>query len=537
MPRFLAIDADAHGLFVAAATLRGGGAITIEHALALGDETAPLSPANAADLGARLKDLLRQAGVRPAPVLLCIGRDRVIPKAVRHPPTAPAEEPAVVRFQAVRELTENADDVLMDYVPVGEPTAGERQALAVFVRKQVVQAARQMCEAAGLKLAAVTPRPFAALAAARHAFATGAAPAPDAPTSPVAVVTLWDRGGEFTVARGPDLTFSRPIPAHAVAGEQPLVAELKRNLAVYAGQNPAAPVEAVYLAEPDEPGVGWAGRVRAALSVPVYAFDPLAGSAAAEATPAPLRGRFAGPVGLLAARSASATLPVNFVQPRQPRAEPGKARTRVLLGALAGVAVFALVALLAFLEIDKAGRKVRDLTAVRDDLDTQLKVLDLDAKRLAAADEFTAREVNPLDELYDLADRNPDVAKVTVTEFDLTALPPPKKDTRPTSSQPQPVNPKAPKPPPPPVATVRVALRAGDPVQAQRLADGFKNDKYYSGVNQTTGGQGGAETKGQPTVIVAQVLHRTPGEYTRQLHVQRPRAEDRGTDTDAEFDQ
>src|SRR5581483_2504362 len=203
LPRFLAIDADAHGLFVAAATLRGGGAITIEHALALGDETAPLSPANAADLGARLKDLLRQAGVRPAPVLLCIGRDRVIPKAVRHPPTAPAEEPAVVRFQAVRELTENADDVLMDYVPVGEPTAGERQALAVFVRKQVVQAARQMCEAAGLKLAAVTPRPFAALAAARHAFATGAAPAPDAPTSPVAVVTLWDRGGEFTVARAP----------------------------------------------------------------------------------------------------------------------------------------------------------------------------------------------------------------------------------------------------------------------------------------------------------------------------------------------
>jgi Tfp pilus assembly PilM family ATPase len=534
LSRFLSIDADAHGLFVAAATLRGGGAITLEHVLTLGDETAPLSPANATDLGARLKELLRQAGVRPAPVLLCIGRDRVIPKAVRHPPTAPAEEPAVVRFQALRELTENPDDVLMDYIPVGEPTAGERQALAVFVRKQVVQAARDLCETAGLRLAAVTPRPFAALAAARYAFATGAAPAPDAPSAAIAVVTLWDRGGEFTVSRGPDLTFSRPIPAHAAASEQSLVAELKRNLAVYAGQNPAAPVEAVYLAEPDEPGAGWAGRVRAALSVPVYAFDPLAGSPMAVTTPAPLHGRFAGPVGLLAARSASATLPINFAQARQPRAEPGKARTRVLLGALAGVVVFALVAVLAFLEIDKSARKVRTLTAERDGLDAQLKDLDLGAKRLAAADEFAAREVNPLDELYDLADRNPDVAKVTVTEFDLNALPPPKKDNRPTSSQTQPVSPKAPAAP---VAALKVSLRAGDPTQAQRLVDGFKNDKYYVGVYPTIGGQGGAETKGQPFTIAPQVLHRAPNEYTRHLHVQPPPAEDRRGDPDAEFDQ
>lgn len=522
MARFLALDADAHGLFVAAATLKSGGGVAIEQALAVTDEIGPPTPANAAALGSRLKALLREAGIKPAPVLVCVGRDRIIPKVVRHPPSSPAEEPAVVRFQALRDLTESPDDVLMDYTPVGEPTLGERQALAVFVRKEVVQAARQLCEAAGLRLAAVTPRPFAAMAAARNAFATGAASPPDDPAGPIAVVTLGDRGGEFTVGRNGDLSFSRTIPTHALAGEPALVAELKRNLAVYAGQNPAAPVEAVYLAEPDAPGSGWAGRVRAALHLPVYAFDPLSGSTAQ--VPAVLRGRFAGPVGLLAARSATAALPINFVQPRQPRAEPGKARPRLLLAALAGVLFLAMGGVLAFLQIEKAGRAVRDRIAQRDDLDSQLKQFEADRKRLEAVDELAQRQVVVLDELHDLTDRVPDVGNVKVTEFDLAALPPPKKETRPGAPAPAARR----NAPPPPVATLKVALRSSDPVAAQRVHDALRTDRYYVDVKRTQGGTSAAD-RGQSVIIAAQVLHRKPGEYTRTLDVRAP-AEDKEID-------
>ncbi len=291
---------------------------------------------------------------------------------------------------------------------------------------------------------------------------------------------------------------------------------MKRNLAVYAGQNPSAPVEAVYLAEPDEPGSGWAGRVRAALHLPVYAFDPLAGSAAAEAVPTALRGRFAGPVGLLAARSA-AVLPINFVQPRQPRAEPGKNRPRVLLAALAAVLLLAMGGLLAYLEIDKAGRAVRDRVVMRDDLDDQLKGLELDRKRLEAVDELAKRQVVVLDELHDLTDRIPDVGKVKVTEFDLTALPPQKKETRPGVAAP--IAPK--NAPPAPVATLKVVLRSSDPVMAQRVYDALRTDRYYTLATRTTGGTPGAD-RGQSVLIAAQVLHRTPGDYTRQLHVKAP---------------
>jgi Tfp pilus assembly PilM family ATPase len=519
--RFLAIDADAQGLFVAAGSLRGADGIAVEQTAAAVDDVPPLTPATAADLGARLKDLLRQAGIKAAPVLLCVGRDRIIPRDVHHPPTPPADEPAIVRFQAIRDLTESPDDVVMDYTPLGDAPAGERRALVVFVRKEVVRAARQMCEAAGLKLAAVTPRPFALAAALRHAVAAGAVPPAEDPSAALAVVSLWDRGGEFTVVRGTDITFTRSIPAPAVGGERALVAELKRNLAVYAGQHPGAPVRALYLTESDAPGVGWAGRVYDALPVPVYAFDPLAGAASAEAVPVRQRGRFAGPVGLLSLRAATTTLPINFVTPRQPRAERNPAKPRTLLAALACVAVVALLGVFAFLQLDRADRRVTELTAQRDQLDSELRRLEPNAKRVEAADEFMDREVVWLDELYDLADRVPNVGKVAVTEFDGTALPPPKKETRLAPAPGQPAAPARKPKAAPPVAQVRITYQTADAQMAQRVADAFKNDKYYVGVSRPTMG-GNPTAKGQTFAVIAQVLHRKPGEYKRELQVKPP---------------
>jgi hypothetical protein len=252
----------------------------------------------------------------------------------------------------------------------------------------------------------------------------------------------------------------------------------------------------------------------------VYAFDPLAGSPSADAVPAAVRGRFAGPVGLLAARSAAATLPVNFVQPRQPRGEPGKARSRVLLAALVAVVLFGMGGALAFLELEKAGRAVRDKTAMRDDLKQQLEAVEVDGKRLAAADEFANREVVVLDQLYDFADRVPDVSKVTVAEFELAAVPPPKKDVRPGAIVP----PAAKNAPPPPVANLKVTMRSQDPVVAQRVFDSFRGDRYYAGATRVYGTVGGGADRGQSSILAAQVLGRKPGEYSRVLRVQPPAA-------------
>src|SRR5947208_459042 len=94
-----------------------------------------------------------------------------------------------------------------------------------------------------------------------------------------------------------------------------LLGERRRNLAVYNGQNPQQPVEALYVAEAAGPG-GWSGRVRAGLTVPVQAFDPLAG--VEHETPPDARGHFAALAGLLQLKAKAGRLPIDFVNPRQP---------------------------------------------------------------------------------------------------------------------------------------------------------------------------------------------------------------------------
>ena len=142
-----------------ASTVRGG--IRVEQALTWSFPE-PLTPAAAEALGKKLRDALKEANVAAAPVLACVGRERVILKELRYPAVPANEEPAIVRFQAAKELTESPDDSIIDYTPMGNGTAsGERHALAVIVRKEVVNSLQGLCRGLGMKLLAVTPRPAA----------------------------------------------------------------------------------------------------------------------------------------------------------------------------------------------------------------------------------------------------------------------------------------------------------------------------------------------------------------------------------------
>ena len=509
MPRYLAIDVDANGLFVAAASLHKG-AVAVEQ-VASRPPPPPLTADTAADLGRAIRELLTRSGIKPAPVLLCVGRDRVIPKDVRHPPTPPADEPAVVKFQAMKELSEAGDEVVLDYCPLPPTAAGEHRALVVFMRKDVLAAARTLCESAGLKLAGVTPRPFAAVAAFRNAMTAG--------EETVAVVTLGEAGGEFTVARAGYVAFTRTIPAAAVAREKSLVAELRRNLTVYAGLPGADPLDVVYVAEGAEPGrESTADRLGDLLPVAVRGFDPLAGSAVANAVPPAVRGGFAGVIGLLAAKAASDVLPINFASPRQPKAAASPHRSRVLVAALVGVLVLGVGAMAGMMELAKANRRVTAANIAKQDVEGELQKTELDAKRLAAADEFTSREVVWLDELYDLSDRFPDVKKMRAVEIEGTAVPPPAKT--PAKAGTPAIAPKTPAKPP--VGQLRVVVSTEDPALVDRLVDGLNRDKFYSSTSKSTAGLSAGSSRSQQFTVTTQIVHRGPAEYLRRLVVAPP---------------
>jgi hypothetical protein len=493
---FIAIDLDSQGLFAVIGSARGA---KVTHAISWTSEDGDAPPALTTDtakaIGENLRDKLRATGAPPAPVIVSVGRDRIILKELKYPPVSPMEEPALIRFQAMKEMSESPEDMVLDYAPLGE-SGGERRAMAVVMRKELFNAIQLMCQIAGLKLAGVTPRPYATAAGLLHAFAIKSAHAPAEKGDAVAALNLGPGGGEFTVVRRGEVTFTLAIPAPVVANETMLVAQLKRNLTIYAGQHPGHPITAIYLAEVDGP---WAERLRGALSVPVHDFDPLAG--ALPEVDESLRGRFAGAVGLLAGRSTD-RLPINFAAPRQPRIEGDPVKKRLQLVALASFLLLGLLMIggLLFSSYQKA--QTRDLTAKRDELKKQVTDGTPDATRLKAIDNWSSREVNYLDELYELADRMPADDNVRVQSLDSKPVPP-DKNYKQTAQ-----------------ANLELKLFAATPAAGTALADGFVHDNtptniYYAGIKITYGGASSNATgKYKESVIIRmQVNRRKPEEY------------------------
>jgi len=508
--KFIAIDLDTRGVYIVGGTARSAG-VKVEHALTWAGTEAEgsppvFSPETAASFGEQLRDRLRAAGIPPAPVLVSVPRDRVVLKEVRYPVVPPTEEPALVRFQAMKELSDSPDDILLDYVPLQSgSTAAERLSLVVVLRKDLYAAIRTLCESAELKLLAVTPRPYAIAAGLALAFASGAAPAPEATGEAVAVLSVGPTGGEFTIVRNGEVVFTKSVLAPVLASEGMLLAEVRRNLAMYAGANPGHPAQALYVAEADD---AWAGRLRTALSLPVHAYDPLFGSSAV--VPEAARSRFAGAAGLLAA--AAGELPINFASPRQPRREADPRRWQLAFAALAGLLLFGACAAFGWWKLDAADRRIAQLTEERDARKMQLEALEPDAKRLAAADAWKARKVNWLDELFDLADRFTAASgEMYASSISAKAIPP---------------NPKTGKQDHQATLDVRVWAKTPDPVNSLLAAidrdavdpapkDPRNPSRFYVGVDKLIGGTTQGEAGMKEFTVFAKVNGRPAEKYTR----------------------
>jgi Tfp pilus assembly PilM family ATPase len=409
--RFLALDWDQNQLHVIAANIRGS-AVQVQRASVWQEGQSP-SPATAEDLGKLLRERLREAGIAPAPVLACLGRDRVIVKEVRFPAVPEAEEPAIVRFQAAKELTDAVEDVVIDYVTVPGPEGADRKASALVIRRDVLETYHKLCAAAGLKLVALTPRLIGVSSCIRKVIGTTVVtPPPEPADGVIAVVVVNEKSAEISVLRGAAFLLARSVPA----GPN-LAVEIRKNLAVHAGAAPQHPVRAIYVS-----GKG-SGELRERLGelleIPVHTFDPLANAEALE-LPVGQRGTFAGAMGLLFAR-AEGELPANFVAPRQPKPPQNVNYRTVRLAAVAAVALVVGLAVLGRVLLASWEDEVEGIKQTRAEVEERLKKVAENGKRLKALDNWDNLVV--LDELYDLAARNPDVNLLRISSVHVEALP------------------------------------------------------------------------------------------------------------------
>jgi len=500
--RVLAVDFQPHDFLVAEARSRAG-RWSIQRLLHWQKSSPAFSPETARELGTGLKQRLRSAGIAPGPMILAIGRDRVILKELRFPAVPPADEPNLVRFQALKETSESPEDVVVDYVPHASQVAeGERRVTAAIVSKTLIQAAQEFAEAAGCKLTAVTPRPFLAPALIDHAVATGAiadaVPASDA----IALLHLRTDGGELTVVHNRTVIFARSWPQAVVESEPALIAEVKRNLAVLAGSLTAPPLGAILL--PERPGGGAAERLGSALPVPVVAFDPLHGTQVV-AQPVDVRDHYAGVVGLLA--KAPTALSINFIHPRQPKSEPNPLHRQILAVSLLGSLLLAVGIGYGILELNASSRTLQRLILQKMDLETEKAQVELDAKRVRLVEEWQTRSPVWLDELYDLADRFERFDDTRVSSITMSTLPPDKTGKRSASGR------------------IEIKLATRDPQAVTDLVTAINRDntgpqKHYVAVQKTTGGlASGGSPFNQLFTITALVNRRPPEEYTRQLPI------------------
>ncbi len=407
MARFLALDWDHKQLQIVAANLGKGGAKILQ-AVALAEEQSP-NPGDAEALGTLLKERLKTAGIAPAPAYFCIGRERVILKEVRFPAVPAHEEPAIVRFQAIRDIADSPDDVVLDYALIGKTTeVGDRRALVLVVRRELLKTYETICQAAGLKLAGLVPRPFGLLACLQEVLAQGGSG--EAADASVGIVALTANWAEFCVVRDNQLIFTRQL---APGGN--LLGEIRRNLSVYNGQSNINPVRSLYLAGSSS-HAELREKLQESLGFPVHSLDPFGGSDRQD-LPAANRGAFTGAVGLLLMRAQSADMPINFVHPKQPK-PPQNPNRRAYFAAAAAAAVLLLGGIyFGYSALSQREQVISNLTADKNSLDRQLTALEEDDKKIKKIGEWANTEVNWLDELYDMVDRFPSTDGTRLTMF------------------------------------------------------------------------------------------------------------------------
>jgi Tfp pilus assembly PilM family ATPase len=408
--RFLVLDWDHNQLHLVVASTGRGGA-RVERAL-LWSEAGDPGTGDPDALGKRLREHLKGAGIGAAPVLACVGRDRVILKDIRYPAVPPSEEPAVVRFQASKEMTESPDEVLIDYAPFEEPgPAGERRAFAVIMRRTAVARYQALCRAAGLKLAAVTPRPFG-IAACLDRAAAGTQ-APDSPEAVSAVLTVAGGWAEFCIVRAGKLLFARSL---AVSNN--LAAEVRRNLAVYAGHTQTSlsrdVVRALYVAGSGEEAE-LRERLQGLLAIPVRALDPFAPDGAVDVSPGSRAG-FTGAAGLAHLWGQQRKAPINFVRVKEPVAKADPNRARKILAVAGVAALFLLGALWGYQAVAAKRKAVDELTQQKADWEATLRAMAPDAKHYEALKDWNDTAIPWLDELYDLAAHFPYREGMRVTQ-------------------------------------------------------------------------------------------------------------------------
>lgn len=175
-------------------------------------------------IGGALKDILREWKLKSGEVVCVLPSHtvftRVVPLEV--PGGSAGNVDAIVSFEAHQNIPFPLEEVVWDYVTMGETGAGAVNVVFVAVKRDLLEAIGQTISAAGLGIASMTVAPLAMY----DAFRFAGLPAPDAPT------LLLDIGSRTTnmVIASQGSFFSRTIPSGGLAVSLAIAKDIHADL-------------------------------------------------------------------------------------------------------------------------------------------------------------------------------------------------------------------------------------------------------------------------------------------------------------------
>lgn len=407
MAAWLVLDWDQDQFHIVAANSTRRGVQVVKAATWAHPE--PFTPSTAESVGKALRDFLKSAGFPAAPAIVGLGRDRIFLKEFRIPPIPAHEEAALVRFQTGKELTEAVDSYAVDYVHMATGS-GERPIMTTAARRDVVAMIQAMCQAAGLKLHAVTPKLFGAGLALERAVRPE--PTPLAEKTLNVVLSMGQRWAELCFFNG-----KRLLQAQALANGPMLAAEMKRNLAVfraqYAGSMDLKDPECIYVFGDDKSAVQ---ALESGANLPIRMLDPLAPEPEVVADlehPSAL----AGAAGLAELWAHAPQKPINLAEPKRPKPPTSITKQRAMLyGAAAGVVIALAIGGMWYV-LNKKKAEIAQLATEKAGYEQMLAANAQERADLEAYKEWEATTVPWLDEMYDLTARFPYEQGFRINQF------------------------------------------------------------------------------------------------------------------------
>lgn len=118
-----------------------------------------------------IADIMRDRGIKPAPLLMSLSGQSVFPRYVRLPAVAKDKIEQMVRYEAEQNVPFPINEVVWDYQLVGEAESGEQNAMIVAVKTENVVQLTDCAEAAGLEPEIVDVAPLALYNCVRHNYA------------------------------------------------------------------------------------------------------------------------------------------------------------------------------------------------------------------------------------------------------------------------------------------------------------------------------------------------------------------------------